>query len=93
VAWPEVAPPRSRRRAHCRSGPNEGEGNAGQQAAVGALLGPRGGAELLDWRWALAEGGARRGGDGNGGGGRRPCARAATTGLYIAEVCAGGEDA
>jgi hypothetical protein len=93
VAWPEVALPRSRRRARCSSGPNEGEGNAGQQAAVGASLGPRGGAKLLGGRRELAEGGARRGGDGNGGGRRRSCAQAATTGLYIAEACAGGEDA
>jgi hypothetical protein len=42
-----AAAARSRRRARCGSDSGEGEGNAGQQAAVGALLGPSGGAGLL----------------------------------------------
>jgi hypothetical protein len=58
---------RSRRCARFGSSSDEGEGNARQQAAVGASLGPSGGAGLLGWRWKLAEGWAHRGGGGNGG--------------------------
>jgi hypothetical protein len=61
-----------RRRAmtwqHARfgSGSSEGEGNVGQQVAVGASLEPREGARRLGRRRKLAEGCAPRGG-GNGG--------------------------
>jgi hypothetical protein len=44
---------RSRRRACYGSGFGEGEGNARQQAVVGASLGPNGGAGLLGRRWKL----------------------------------------
>jgi hypothetical protein len=38
VAWPEVAPARSRRHARCGTGSGECEGKAMQQAAVGARV-------------------------------------------------------
>jgi hypothetical protein len=69
VAWPEVMPASGGGEAAAALPPRLGSGkwrcNAGEQAALGAPLGLRGGAWSLGRRWERAEGRAHRGG-GNG---------------------------
>jgi hypothetical protein len=65
---------RPRWRSRLGSDSSEGRCNAGEQAALGALLEPREGARGLGRRWKRAEVRVHRGG-GNGGPAGR-CARA-----------------
>jgi hypothetical protein len=73
---------RLRRRSRLGSDSGEWRHNAGEQAVVGASLGPRGGAWSLGWRWDRAEMCAHRGGS-NGGRRSRVCARGGATVPFI----------
>jgi hypothetical protein len=77
-----VAAVRLRRRSRLGSDSGEWRHNAGEQAVVGASLGPRGGAWSLGRRWDRAEVCAHRGG-GNGGRRSRVRARGGATVPFI----------